>query len=747
MNIIILQSPFIQLNSPYPASAYLYSFFTELKKSYPCIKSIECYDINNLIFHSIFSPEGLSVIFNYAQKNQSQIIDSLEDEDSFFNIIRFLSYKDKWLSWINPIKKMLCSNDKELMHEFVNSAHIPRGFRMEQYLQTLDRQPCVEDSAILASLAIADLSDFIRLTFDKCFSLVQYASSLVASNHDFSVIEKHLDSPILTQFLEPLLQNLFKNHDTSEPTLICISVPFAGTVTPALNMARFFKKHFSQSIRAMGGGFVNTELRSLSEKTVFSYIDFLSYDAGFGSYVQLFDFLNQENKEKQLYKLRYLQNKTLIAPLSCEDERKSTYFAIEQNFIKNTFPDYSFCDFSRYPKMVDDINPMHRIWSDGTWIKAYLAYGCYWHRCAFCDTQLNYVNNFCMQNASDLFNALYQQAEKKESFGIHFVDEAAPPVLLKEFALKNCRLPIDKNRLSFWGNIRFEKVFSRDLADFLAFGGLTAVSAGIEIALDDGMACINKGTTLADIVCACAAFKEAGILVHAYMIYGYFYETPQMLINSMEILRQFFSFGLIDSCFWHKFVLTKHSELFSQWEKGMHPTLHPTIRSSENIFADYDIPFANENLSKKYENGLLCSLSAWMQGEKLTQNVQKWFDFSIPAPTIEKNFVQGLLNTYEKRKKDWHIQRPANKNRYYWLGSNPVAIDETLHWFFMGELHSLKLSIARGSPSAQDIVSTLEQLKPSRLVANEDADKIFSSLHLLPKDKLLLLRKNGLAVL
>jgi hypothetical protein len=95
--------------------------------------------------------------------------------------------------------------------------------------------------------------------------------------------------------------------------------------------------------------------------------------------------------------------------------------------------------------------------------------------------------------------------------------------------------------ITWWGNVRFEKSFTRDVADFLAYGGLIGVSAGLESATGNGLNAIHKGTDLESIVGACCAFKEAGVLVHAYMIYGYWWEKEQDLINSMETLRQFYA--------------------------------------------------------------------------------------------------------------------------------------------------------------------------------------------------------------
>ena len=158
--------------------------------------------------------------------------------------------------------------------------------------------------------------------------------------------------------------------------------------------------------------------------------------------------------------------------------------------------------------MCDDRNAMHRIWTDGTWIKAYLAHGCYWHKCAFCDTSLDYVCGYKLTDIAPLYEGLLKTAQEKGVYGIHFVDEALPPVALKKFALLNAR---SGNPLYFWGNVRFEKTFTKDLAAFLSYCGFGGVSAGIESATGTGLESINKGTDISSIIHACCAFKEAGI--------------------------------------------------------------------------------------------------------------------------------------------------------------------------------------------------------------------------------------------
>ena len=80
------------------------------------------------------------------------------------------------------------------------------------------------------------------------------------------------------------------------------------------------------------------------------------------------------------------------------------------------------------------------------------------------------------------------------------------------------------------------------------------------------------------------------------MIYGYFGETEQDTINSMETLRQLYAAGLLDSCFWHKFVLTRHSRIYSEWKEGLHKNLNPFAPKNSGVFAKNGY---NENLIQK----------------------------------------------------------------------------------------------------------------------------------------------------
>nr|MCR5187372.1 radical SAM protein [Treponema sp.] len=417
---------------------------------------------------------------------------------------------------------------------------------------------------------------------------------------------------------------------------------------------------------------------------------------------------------QSLYKLRLFTPDSIIPPLF-EDKELEAY---ETKITAQVVPDYSDVDFSIYPRVCDDKNPMHRLWNDGAWIKAYLAHGCYWHKCAFCDTQLDYVCGYRPVDVEKLYQGLLKTAREQGIYGIHFVDEALPPRFLKAFALLNAQ---HGNPLYFWGNVRFEKAFDKDLAALLSYCGFGGASAGLEVATGAGLKAINKGVDIDSIISACAAFKEAGILVHAYMIYGFWYDDAQSIINSMETLRQFFQAGLLDSSFWHKFVLTRNSQVFFEWSQGKHPELNPIIpKASKSIFADNNLHFKGEDKYDKFGLPLENALDAWMHGDRLEMKVQKWFDFPVPSPNIPKDFIEKGIERYEERNNQ-KLNLSAGKE-LYWLGSDLISDNKNFilsdkkviassakqssqTWLYLQEEYSKKIS--------PDLAQLLSDLKPS----------------------------------
>lgn len=741
MNAIVIQPPLVQLNSPYPSGAYLKSFFN--KNGHNAV----WHDLSVQLIHSIFSKNGLKKLFELSKENAMKIASAAEKNGDFAtakNLRRYIFQSDLWIEWIDFIMSVLCGkqipSSRELCHRFILSPYTPRGNRMENYIENLDREPTINDTRNIASLALEDLADYISVAFDKSFSLVRYAESIAVNETSFSQIEEKLNSPILTTFYTEVLEAAFSKTSITEneKTLVCISVPFAGTFTSALFTAKYLRKKYGEKIFiCFGGGFINTELREFNDSSFFKYADAISYDRGYGSYKNFFDVFpdGKISEEKHIYKMRLFTKEKVIEPLL--SSLKYEKFENEQTSL--IVPDYSETDFSIYPRVADDENPMQRLWSDGAWMKAYLAHGCYWHKCAFCDVSLDYVASYRLVQIENLFHGLKSQSEKNGIHGIHFVDEAMPPAAMLKFSKLNLK---HSASFSFWGNVRFEKIYSRDMAEFLSSGGLIGVSGGIEIATGTGLDSISKGTDLDSIVSACCAFKEAGILIHAYMIYGYFGETEQDTINSMETLRQLYAAGLLDSCFWHKFVLTRHSRIYSEWKEGLHKNLNPFAPKNSGVFAKNGLHFKDEEKSAKFGNGLYAALQSWMHGENLNVPVEKWFEFKVPRPNVPKDLISKSIEKYEERRnKEWNF--PLNVKKLFWLAGNAIFCENKFLWNYMHE--DFKIPVNISSQEKEEFFHALYYLSPKSF----DSSFMENLIQKNPKVKKILraLRGKGLVML
>ena len=737
-SVIIIQPPLVQLNGPYPSGAYLAAYFRSLSADgLSGLASVRWVDASNRFFHALFSRSGLTRLFSLSRETaleKARKAESAGDAETAWQLGRYVSLEKAWILWIDAIVSILCNGDRELCHSFMRSPGAPRGARMDAFLAALETEPSPDDARMLATLAVEDLADFITSVFDEEFSLVRYAESIATSERSFSRVEEALCRPMVAHFLEPLCQTLWNElSETGRPDgkiLFCISVPFPGCLVNALAMARSIRLFFGdRALISMGGGYVNTELRSCENEKLFSYIDILSFDRGFGGYADLFRKFGKSavgitlpgecaqietdhpcaagattlfsDGTDALAPTLPAPNESCIVPrrLFCPDDLRE----YENRITSTIVPDYSDIDFSLYPRLADNPNPMHRLWSDGVWLKAYLAHGCYWHRCSFCDVSLDYISQYRQANVQKLYRGLRAQAIEKGVHGIHLVDEAAPPRSLRDFALENisaavsessCADSISFGLLPFWGNIRFEKTFSRDLADFLSAGGLIGVSGGIEIASPEGFKAVDKGIDLENLVSVCAAFKEAGVLVHSYLIYGYWNEDAQGVIDTAEVMRQLFAAGLVDSAFWHKFTLTRHSRVYGEWLRGMHRgsvALEPL--DDKGDFADNGLRFKGDEDSEKYAVPLDTALRSWMAGEGFDVSVRKWFSFPMPSPRIAANLIETLIAAYEK-KRDRERNKPCETGaKYYWAGSEPVAVNggTELSWWYLGEETRLAL--------------------------------------------------------
>jgi len=620
-DILLITPPFTQLNTPYPATPYLKGFLNT--------KGIDCYqiDLGIEVINQLFTKHFLNILFEEAFLNKTILSE---------NSKRIYALKNEYLKTIEPVIQFLQGKNPTLGREICAGKFLPQASRFDVIddLEWAFGIMGMQDKAKhLATLYLEDLSDFIVECVDEHFGFSRYAERLGRSANSFDELFDYLQKPL--SIIENLTIDILKNHiEKFQPKFICFSVPFPGNLTAAFRCCQFIKEHYSSIKTAMGGGFANTELRSITETKVFHFFDFITLDDGeLPIEILIENVLNNDPKSPnyQLLKRTFLleNGKVVFNNFSLRNDYKQ---------LNVGTPDYSDLLLDQYISVIEVANPMHSLWSDGRWNKLTMAHGCYWGKCTFCDTSLDYIKLYEPIAAKTLVDKMEQLIAQTGENGFHFVDEAAPPALMRDVALEI----LNRNLVvTWWTNIRFEKSFTKDLCSLLKASGCVAVSGGLEVASDRLLALIQKGVTVEQVAQVTHHFTEAGIMVHAYLMYGYPTQTEQETIDSLEMVRQLFEFGVIQSGFWHQFALTAHSPI------GLEPEKYKIVPDIQPItFANNDVQFKDKTgiNHEKYSFGLKKSLYNFMHGICFELPLQDWFDnFRIPKTKIPKDFIRNCI--------------------------------------------------------------------------------------------------------
>ena len=638
-DLLLITPPFTQLNTPYPATAYLKGFLNT--KGIASFQS----DLGIEVILAIFSKNGLTQLFQVCDQPQS------------FNSERIFALQDDYIRTIEVVMAFLQGKNQTLARQICSGNFLPQASRFEQLddMEWAFGSMGMQDKAKhLATLYLEDLSDFIVECVDENFGFSRYAERLGRSANSFDELYDYLQSEP-TYIDQITIQILAEKLHTVQPKLVCFSVPFPGNLYSAFRCAQYIKQHHPQVKVAMGGGFPNTELRELKDNRVFEFFDFITLDDGELPVELLYaKIINPGAAE---FKRTFLlENNSVVY---CNNSSKPDY---KQSQVGT--PDYSDLLLDQYISVIEIANPMHSLWSDGRWNKLTMAHGCYWGKCTFCDISLDYIKVYEPIAAKLLVDRMEELVAQTSETGFHFVDEAAPPALMRELALEILRRKLS---VTWWTNIRFEKSFTRDLCELLKASGCIAVSGGLEVASDRLLELIKKGVTVAQVAQVTRNFTESGIMVHAYLMYGYPTQTVQETIDSLEMVRQLFEAGVLQSGFWHQFAMTAHSPV------GMDPDAFGVIPQVNDItFAHNDIQFKDTTgiNHDKFSFGLKKSLFNYMHGIGLDYDLQEWFDFKIPRTKVAPNFIEDCLNNDAEFK-----IKPSS--RIIWLGNNPVVSTTT----------------------------------------------------------------------
>ena len=638
--LFIVTPPFTQLNTPYPATAYIKGFLNTKN-----ISSTQA-DLGIEVILKMFSKQGLTHMFQ--TKNTKPLS---------ANSKRILALRDEYLKTIDSVIDFLQGKNPTLALQICGDDFLPQASRFAQ-LEELDwafgAMGTQDKAKHLATLYLEDISDLIVECVDENFGFSRYAERLGRSANSFDELYDALSKE--PSYIDNILISILKEYiETVQPKLFLISVPFPGNLYSAFRSAQWVKQNYPEIKISMGGGFPNTELRSLSDQRVFEFFDFITLDDGELPIELLIQNISGNvTAEMQMYKRTFLlENGEVVY--------KNDSFRKDYKQADVGTPDYSGLLLDKYISVIEIVNPMHRMWSDGRWNKLTMAHGCYWGKCTFCDISLDYIKVYEPVQAKQIVDRIEELSLKTGQNGFHFVDEAAPPALMREVALEILRR---KLAVTWWTNIRFEKSFTADLCLLLKASGCIAVSGGLEVASDRLLKLIDKGVTVEQVARVTRNFTEAGIMVHAYLMYGYPTQTVQETVDSLEMVRQLFEVGILQSGFWHQFAMTAHSPV------GMYPEKFGVIKETETIgtFANNDINYIDKTGidHNKFSFGLKKSLFNFMHGICFDYELQDWFDFKIPRTKIPTDFIERAINEDNN-----FNTKPTAK--VVWLGSNPDA--------------------------------------------------------------------------
>ncbi|MDE2396935.1 MAG: radical SAM protein, partial [Burkholderiales bacterium] len=609
VRVLAVIPPMTQLNTPYPSTAYLTGFLRG--------RGIDARqtDLALALVLELFTAAGLAEV--------RACIAALPPQRRTPRLDAFGAAFERHAAVIGPVIRFLQGADATLAHRIAGRTFLPEGERfaaLEVYVDPDGGDPLAwafgalgaQDRARhLATLYLNDLADVLRDAVDPRFEFVRYAESLAASQPSFDALAAALaaEPTLIDRTLQRLALEALREH---EPDVVLLSVPFPGSVYGALRIAQALKAARPQLRIALGGGFVNTELRELAEPRVFDFVDAVTLDAGERPLLALLEHWAGKRSAQRLVRSFVRDAQGVVRYIDIGEA--------DIPFAQVGTPTWDGLPLARYLSLLDLLNPMHRLWSDGRWNKLTVAHGCYWKKCSFCDVGLDYISRYDAAEAETLVDRIEAIVHETGQTGFHLVDEAAPPKSLKALAAELRRRRVE---ISWWGNIRFEKSFTPELCAQLAESGCIAISGGLEVASDRLLKLMNKGVTVDQVARVTRAFAEAGILVHAYLMYGFPTQTVQDTVDALEYVRQLFAAGCIQSGFFHRFACTVHSPV-GRDPAAFGVTLQPLPPIT---FAKNDIGFVDPTGvdHDALGLGLKKAIYNYMHGIGLEQDVRRWF--------------------------------------------------------------------------------------------------------------------------
>lgn len=622
--VLLLVTPFASPSYAYPAPGYLARYLRQQG-----IDVMQA-DLNLELMLKIFSRSGLERIFAEAECTVMPLSEEARG---------VLAQRERYLATIDSVMRFLQGRDPSLAYRLCHPKFLPRA-------ETFDRDGTfdwhhgtpntliVQDRAkFVATLYLYDIASLIREALFPYFQITlvdRLYDSFVHWCTSFDTMHFELERP--PTVIDRMLHEVLDAHlEAFAPDLVGVSVPFARNLYWALRIARHARERRPGIKVAAGGGLVNTSMRESADPRLFKYIDYLTLDDGERPLLCIVEQLEGWRDVSQLKRTFVLDAR---GQLQYIDGSSDT----DANHEDSGAPDYRDYQVKNYFSTLETTNINQRLHSDGWWNKMTMAHGCYWRKCAFCDVHLSYIKDYEIAPAKNLVDKAEQCIAQTGHSGFHFVDEAMPPKVMRDFAAEVVRRGL---HISWYGMVRFDKAFTAELCELLAAGGLVNVMGGLEVASDRLLKMMKKGTSVEQVTRVCKNFQDAGIRVHAFIMYGFPTQTEQETVDALDVVRQLFKNGLLTSATWSRFGVTPHSPAGREPEAyGI--TLDPLPPNTflQQMLSHQDPTGADHS---KFTAGLTNALSFYGVGKYFDVPAEHWFEFPVPAVSIDRDFVAKLI--------------------------------------------------------------------------------------------------------
>ncbi|MFC1964011.1 B12-binding domain-containing radical SAM protein [Chloroflexota bacterium] len=625
MKVLLITPPMSNLNTLYPAIPYLTGFLHSRGVE------VQQADLSIELASRLLSKNGLERLENHIREVKPW-------RRTAATIKWFLDDFDRHRETVEPVVAYLRGQDASLKDRIISRQWLPQGKRLQgffAYQDSYGKKPSgmldVHDEAsYLASLYLWDMVDVIR-EIEPEFALITYGKTAALAPQLDKLLKflRKQETGLVSQMIQEITSESLEKWP---PDVLGLTVPFPGSLVGAMRVAAIARRLSPPIKIVMGGGYPNTYLRQISDPRFFDYVDFLTLDDGERPLECVLQHLAGERGTEQLLRT-FVREGGKVVLHSSPNER-------DIPFTEAATPNYAGLPLKDYIILRHASTKIDQIWAR-RWNKLMLAHGCYWHKCSFCDTSLDYVRRFEPQKVERLIDQIETVISETGQTEFHWVDEAVPPSLLKAL----CEKLLERRIAITWrSNIRFERAFTPEMARLMSEAGCVEVSGGLEVASDRLLKLINKGVTVAQVARAAKNFTDQGILVHAYLMYGFPTETLQDTVDSLEIVRQLFKNKCLHSGRWHRFLATEHSPI------GMYPSkfgikLRPNRVRSNRVFGRFSIPFKDTTgvNHDSFEEGLSSTLRRYQHGLGLDRPVHEWFPKRAPHTTIAPDMIAQAL--------------------------------------------------------------------------------------------------------